>query len=452
MQAVDLSQYSKEQLSNPSFLLANPEVSMELDRVAQAQAQQLEAALQARTFGEGLTETQIQLLTEYDKANPPQGAPPVPPDGIVPELASAMAKMDAGTPFEELSPEEQALIAAELQKPVIELPTKTYKVGGKEIQFQDALAELQAELGEPLPDTLSAKQLEKLVDQHITVKNKDEWSRANTNAAQANARQKREISSAAQRMIEASTRVSDQLKETREVYEEVKALASKDVSSIRVFVPDPTDPTQNVYDASKQFEINRILEAKTNLPKIQAKIERLEQEAAQTDRSLIRQQYLDFFEENPQYKTSMDFDTINLFLHPKSPSYNPTAVPQEDREKFMEANEIISHANRNGYTPNDTYDLWLKQGKVIYKPKQTAPGTVPVSPVNTTGKDTKAILAEIRKRQKNANPILPGGAAPQQPVKKTMKQLEKEALVFSTNSAGAGKAGSITRDSKDPVY
>lgn len=375
--------------------------------------------------GVELTPEEQNLMNQWEKQQqpPPEPSATIPPPEQKTEkeqLDVLVKKMESG---EQLTPEELAL-ADKLTAPTpVAVPERIYRVGGQDIKESEIDGQISAKYGIELK-TLKPEALQKLREDHITLANKEEWSRKYTQRDQGLAKSKRQVGDLSLRLLDIQERLNEQLAEVAQVKQRLQKWATMEMNSTDIY------DAEGRLDPVKLTQFNRIMDAREQLPEIEQKEKSLQERSAQTERELVLQRFRDFQDEFPQYQTSQDVVTVAANLETGRNT-------EEDEHKLIEMVRIFREADQNKISPRLQYGYLKKSGWLTVKPTEQ-PSKAGNQPTYIKGEETKKtqeLLAKLKERQSAAQilgssgvPATPSSLTPQEQIAWRLRQLSSEAL------------------------
>lgn len=311
------------------------------------------------------------------------------------ELAKSIdaitVKLEKG---EVLTEEEKAFSDKFMDTPVIE--EKIYKVGGKEYKTSELAPKLAEEWGVPLTD-IPANVLSKAIETYVVKLNKEEWSKAATVRDQKLAVNRRQVGETMLNLMNAQERIKTDLERVQTAIKKAEALAKKEFDLESIYTTD------NRLDPMKQYELNKILEAREKLPELQEEYKSINERSVQTERDLVAQQFRDFQVAHPEYATSQDVAVLSRYI-------GTDQINIEDEVRIDEMVRIFRNAQAQRTTPDKEHQYNLEVGTLRVKPKVTSaePDALKFSKVGQP--DAAKLLAAMKKKREGLFLGVPGVA------------------------------------------
>ena len=326
-----------------------------------------------------------ELKAASGAEQPPQPAakaPEKPPEPPAIDIEAIKAKLESE---QVLTPEEQAAIKDFTEAPLKSEDAKPVNIGGIEYSKAQVTEMALKEVGIVDASVLTADQLDKITSMFVDQKHKAEWQKSQTRKSQEIAETRKEVGRVAYDLLLTQKQVRSQIEDLRITRELLAKRAQSNVTQETVLNDSGS------IDPLKMRELTKKLDAQEELPVIDARLQKLENESNVTETKLIVQQYKDFQEQHPEYQTSRDVVEIAANIK-EIPSNNI------DKIKVIEMMEIFRTSSLYGISPEDVYAARSNTGTRTVKPE--ADSTVAQSIASAVVKEgNKKLLDEIKRRQ-----------------------------------------------------
>lgn len=395
-------------------------------------AQILDEIKQKQAGGTELTSEERVFLARYTDQLNSQPAVPAIPEVPADPNAAHVAKIDAITvkinAGQDLTPEEQTYIDAIEGAPAV--PDKIYRVGGQEFTSVQMVEEMAKDMG-VTPESLAPlgpDALGKMVDNYHAKRNQAEWQGAYTHRDQNLAKQRRQVGEIASRLMTDAQVLQTQIQEAQVTVTAVEALAAKNIDINDVRGED------GQLDPQKYREVNKVLDAREQLPSLKQKINTLRDQSVQTEQRLAVQKFRDFQEGHPQYRLASDI--VDAVAAMQSGS-----LAGDDLTRVVEMVEIMRAADASRIHPDDVYEYRKNARQLAVNPgtnDRRQSGTEPArfAKGNT---DREKLLARLQAKRTQFQGAVGGGGALRS-VAKSPKQQATETIAAASRAA-LGVAG-----------
>lgn len=345
-------------------------------------------------------------------------------DKTAEEIAAIEAKITAN---EQLTAEEQAYVDSLSAEPLF--ADVSYKVGGKAYTFDEMTKLFTQDVGldEEGVKAIAPEALKKMVDNFHLKMNKDEWNRSMGTRSQDIARSRKQLGDATIVLMNAQEGIKKDKSEAEALIVQLRAIAAKNVDPNDVYTPDGSR-----VDVIKQRELYKVLDAREELPKVEAKLQSLNERSVQTEMDLAAQLFRDFQENHPEYRTSRDILAV-------AAEAGKGTLSPDDEDKFEEMVEIFNTANALHTDAEKQHARWLRQGKVYFKPQAGSSTTTREDPARFQRDDESArkrLLANLQRKREHIS--LGGGKGGPGKTGKTKEQAGAEVIFASTRRYASG--------------
>jgi hypothetical protein len=355
-------------------------------------ASEFEAAEEARLKGES-PEAEVEKPEGPEKADEGEEKKEeeTKPAAIDEEtLATIEEKVETGAA---LTDEEQAAldkIKAEVEKPEpeVEKPTKTYKIAGKDVPFDEMEARYRKETG--LGDLiLSAGTLEKNVDMFARVQNREAAHVAVAERQKVVAQDVKQLQLEKDRVSEQKRALEQERREielTRtRIERDRKRLEEKAKSTVTE--ADIEDPDTGKTNYVKLREFNAKQDAQEQLSELDQQEQEIGLREQKIQTNLVHTILTDFQLTHPQYRTSEDIREVARKIN------QGQAVQQDDEVRVLQMTSMLNEASTMNLSLEKVYASRKAVNQILPEVAPTTGGPKAALPNN----DAKTLAEKIAK-------------------------------------------------------
>lgn len=320
---------------------------------------------------------------------------------VVDELDTLTAKIEKGDATDEEIDRARELAS----QPVIQ--DKVFKIGGKEFKTSELFQKWCKESNLD-PTDISESAIPKIVENYATSLNKKEWESAGQRRDQQAAKERRRVGEVSLRLLEANEQLKNDLNRAEALIQKTNEIAKRTL-------PTSIKDENNEIDPMKQREFNKILDARESLTELQKEHELLKERSIQMERTLATQQFRDFQEEHPQYRTSQDIAALAADM-------GTGRISSEDELKIREMFRIFQGARDSRSTPEREYEYLASLGTLAIKPSNNGADRKVDDPSRFQRlSDKEQLLQNLKRKRDAAVSLAPGKPTGQRQVTDTKK-------------------------------